>query len=43
MTGFSIKAIEAYRAKRQGPPCLKVGTSVRYRADAVRAWMEAGE
>jgi len=43
MTGFSTKSLEAYRAKRQGPPFLKVGTSVRYRADDVRAWMEAGE
>ena len=43
MTGFSTKSLEAYRAKRQGPTFLKVGTSVRYRADDVRAWMEAGE
>ncbi len=43
MTGFSTKSLEAYRAKRQGPPFLKVGHSVRYRADDVRAWMEAGE
>ncbi len=43
MTGFSSKSLEAYRAKRQGPPFLKVGHSVRYRADDVRAWMEAGE
>lgn len=43
MTGFSTKSLEAYRAKRQGPPFLKVGNSVRYRADDVRAWVEAGE
>ncbi|MFP4450519.1 MAG: helix-turn-helix transcriptional regulator [Rhodosalinus sp.] len=43
MTGFSTRALEACRAKRQGPPFLKVGTSVRYRADDVSAWMEAGE
>ena len=43
MTGFSTKSLEAYRAKRQGPPFLKVGHSVRYRADDVRVWMEAGE
>ncbi|MEL6587922.1 MAG: helix-turn-helix domain-containing protein [Pseudomonadota bacterium] len=43
MTGFSTKSLEAYRAKRQGPPFLKVGHSVRYRADDVRAWMEADE
>ena len=43
MTGFSTKSLEAYRAKRQGPPFLKVGHSVRYRADDVRVWMEAGQ
>lgn len=43
MTGFSTKALEAYRAKRIGPPFLKVGQSIRYRADDVRAWVEAGE
>lgn len=42
MTGFSTKALEAYRAKRLGPPFLKVGHSVRYRAADVRAWVEAG-
>ena len=42
MTGFSTKSLEAYRAKRQGPLFLKVGHSVRYRADDVRVWMEAG-
>jgi predicted DNA-binding transcriptional regulator AlpA len=43
MTGFSTKSLEAYRAKRQGPPFLKIGHSIRYRADDVRAWVEAGE
>ncbi|MEM0989537.1 MAG: helix-turn-helix domain-containing protein [Pseudomonadota bacterium] len=43
MTGFSPKALEGYRAKRTGPPFLKVGHSVRYRADDVRAWVESGE
>ena len=43
MTGFSSKSLEAYRAKRQGPPFLKIGHSIRYRADDVLAWVEAGE
>lgn len=42
MTGFSLKALEAFRAKRVGPPFLKVGKSVRYRPDDVVSWMEAG-
>ncbi|MGH6855175.1 MAG: helix-turn-helix transcriptional regulator [Aestuariivirga sp.] len=41
MTGFSQKALETYRSKRIGPPFLKVGKSVRYRAADVRAWIEA--
>jgi len=43
MTGFSLKSLEAMRHKRNGPPYLKVGTRVRYRADDVRAWIEKGE
>lgn len=42
MTGFSPKSLEAYRAKRVGPPFLKVGHSIRYRAEDVRSWVEAG-
>lgn len=42
MTGFSQKALETYRAKRIGPPFLKVGKSVRYCAADVREWIEAG-
>jgi len=42
MTGFSPKGLENMRARRVGPPFIKVGTSVRYRADDVRAWIEAG-
>ena len=32
MTGFSQKALEAYRSHRTGPTFVKVGKSVRYRA-----------
>ena len=42
MTGFSLKSLEAMRHRRKGPPYLKVGTRVRYRADDVRAWIEQG-
>lgn len=42
LTGFTPKGLENMRAKRIGPPYLKVGNSVRYRAADVRAWMEAG-
>lgn len=42
LTGFTPKGLETMRAKRVGPPYMKVGNSVRYRAADVRAWMDAG-
>jgi len=42
MAGFSAKALEAMRARREGPIFLKVGNSVRYRVADVRAWIEHG-
>lgn len=42
LTGFTPKGLETMRAKRLGPPYMKIGTSVRYRAADVRAWMDAG-
>lgn len=42
LTGFTPKGLETMRAKRLGPPYMKVGNSVRYRAADVRAWMDAG-
>jgi predicted DNA-binding transcriptional regulator AlpA len=43
LTGLSTKALEKYRAKRIGPPFLKIGHNVRYRAEDVRAWMEGAK
>lgn len=40
LSGFSPKALEALRSRRQGPRYFKVGNSVRYRAADVRAWIE---
>lgn len=42
LTGFSPKALESMRARREGPPYFKVGNSVRYRVADVRAWIEKG-
>lgn len=42
MTGFSLKWLEARRAERNGPPYIKVGHNVRYRAEDVRAFIEKG-
>lgn len=41
ITGFSQATLETFRSKRTGPPFYKQGYNVRYRADEVRAWMEA--
>ena len=45
LTGFSLRALEAMRAKRSGPCYVKVGSAkngpIRYRLDDIRAWMQA--
>lgn len=41
LTGYTQATLEAFRSKRMGPPFYKQGYNVRYRADEVRAWMEA--
>lgn len=45
LTGFSPRALEAMRAKRAGPPFIKVGEgkngAIRYRLDDVRAWLDS--
>jgi predicted DNA-binding transcriptional regulator AlpA len=42
LTGFSEKGLENMRARGDGPRFLKVGTSVRYRIEDVRTWVENG-
>jgi predicted DNA-binding transcriptional regulator AlpA len=42
LTGYSQKALESLRSRRTGPRFFRVGRSIRYRADDVRAWVEAG-
>lgn len=42
MSGFTEKALESLRARREGAPFLKIGVCVRYRASDVRAWIEGG-
>jgi predicted DNA-binding transcriptional regulator AlpA len=43
LTGFSVKALEKYRATGEGPKYLRVGSSIRYRVDDVRKWMETSD
>ncbi|MCR6643373.1 MAG: helix-turn-helix domain-containing protein [Terricaulis sp.] len=42
LSGYSAKALEVMRSRRQGPRYFKVGSSVRYRTSDVRAWIEGG-
>lgn len=38
-TGISCNTFRYWRANGQGPPFMKLGKSVRYRADEVERWM----
>jgi len=39
-TGFTPKALERIRQRGDGPRYSKVGASIRYHIDDLRAWME---
>lgn len=45
LTGFSIRALEAMRARRIGPAYVKVGgaknSPIRYRLEDIHSWMQA--
>ncbi len=45
LIGFSLRALEAMRARRIGPAYLKVGKAkngpIRYSVEDVRAWMQS--
>jgi predicted DNA-binding transcriptional regulator AlpA len=41
ITGLSVASVRRWRLFKQGPKYLKIGASVRYRAEDVRAWLEA--
>lgn len=41
--GVTRRTLERWHAQRTGPPRIKVGKRVFYRADAVRDWMLAHE
>ena len=41
LMSLSVDALAKHRQRRQGPPWVRVGTAVRYPADAVRAWAMA--
>ena len=39
--GFSVRTLQQWRVKGEGPPYLKIGPSVRYNPEAVDAWLNA--
>ena len=44
ITGFSTKALEGFRFRKQGGPrYVKIGKSVRYAISDLRVWMEGGD
>lgn len=38
-----LSTLRIWRHRREGPPAVKVGRLLRYRAGAVEAWLEAQE
>jgi len=40
VTGLSVASVRRWRLFKQGPKYMKIGASVRYRADDVRVWLE---
>jgi predicted DNA-binding transcriptional regulator AlpA len=40
VTGLSVASVRRWRLFKQGPKYLKIGASVRYPAEDVRAWLE---
>ena len=43
LTGHTVKALERLRQQSgKGPRYFKIGVSVRYKPDDLRAWIESG-
>jgi len=40
VTGLSVASVRRWRLFKQGPKFLKIGASVRYRAEDIRLWLE---
>ena len=41
--GTSRRTVDRWHAQRLGPPRIKVGACIFYRAEAVREWLEGHE
>jgi hypothetical protein len=40
--GVSVDTLQRWETRRIGPPCVRIGRKVLYRADAFREWLFAG-
>jgi len=40
ITGLSVASVRRWRLLRQGPKYIKIGAAVRYKPEAVSAWLE---
>jgi len=41
--GISVATLQRWQTRRIGPPCVRIGRRVFYRADAFREWMISQE
>jgi predicted DNA-binding transcriptional regulator AlpA len=41
ITGLSVASVRRLRLLRQGPRCIRIGAAVRYKPDAISAWLES--
>lgn len=41
--GISAATLQRWQTRRVGPPCVRIGRRVFYRADAFREWMISQE
>jgi predicted DNA-binding transcriptional regulator AlpA len=41
ITGLSVASVRRWRLLRQGPKYLKIGSAVRYKPEAISAWLES--
>ncbi len=41
--GVSVDTLQRWETRRNGPPCVRVGRKVLYRAEAFREWLISRE
>lgn len=43
LTGRNVRSVQRERARREGPPFIRIGRKVYYRRAAIEAWLLAQE